>query len=106
VVEPNAQSFQPRSPRRYRTSRWAWPTIGIESGIELSGFAPVAGRPTCTAFGTMSPAVTFNYDVYGIPVASPGRTDRNPFPVGFTTVTFNNTPVARAVTLAPVTCSM
>jgi hypothetical protein len=54
----------------------------------------------------MSPAVTFNYDVYGIPVASPGRTDRNPFPVGFTTVTFNNTPVARAVTLAPVTCSM
>jgi hypothetical protein len=62
----------------------------------------------------MSPAVKFNDDVAGTPVASPGRTDKNPSADGDTTVTFNNTPVAPAgtgvcvpvvVDTGPVTCN-
>ena len=53
----------------------------------------------------MSPAVKFNDDVVGAPVASPGRTDKNPAADGPTTVTFNNTPVAPAGTADPVTCN-
>ena len=53
----------------------------------------------------MSPALKFNDDVDGAPVASPGRTDKKPSAVGATTVTFNNTPVAPAGTAAPVTCN-
>ena len=68
-------------------------------------FAPEVGRPTCTALGTMSPAVKFSEDVDGAPLASPGRTDRNPAADGATTVTLSNTPVAPAGTAAPVTCS-
>jgi len=69
-------------------------------------FAPAVGNATCTEFGTMSPAVKFNDDVDGAPVASPGRTDKNPAAVGATTVTFNNTPVAPAGTTAPVICNL
>jgi len=54
----------------------------------------------------MSPAAKFNDDVDGIPVASPGRTDKNPAADGATTVTFNNTPVAPAGTTALVICSL
>jgi hypothetical protein len=71
----------------------------------LPAFAPDVGKPTCTEFGTMSPASKFNDDVDGAPVASPGRTDKNPFAEGFTTVTFNNTPVEPAGTAVPVTCN-
>ena len=46
----------------------------------------------------MSPGATFRFDVDGAPVASPGRTEINPAPVGNTAVTFNNTPVAPAGT--------
>ena len=53
----------------------------------------------------MSPALKFNDDVDGAPVASPGRTDKNPSAVGPTTVTFSNTPVAPAGTAPPVTCN-
>src|SRR5918993_1803116 len=66
----------------------------------LPAFVPVVGSATCTAFGTMSPAVKFNDDVDGAPVASPGRTDKKPAAVGPTTVTFNNTPVAPTGTAA------
>ncbi len=68
-------------------------------------FAPDVGKPTCTEFGINWPAVKFNDDVVGAPVASPGRIDKNPSAVGLTTVAFNNTPVAPAGTVAPVTCS-
>jgi hypothetical protein len=63
----------------------------------------------------MSPALKFNEDVdVGVDVASPGRTDRNPFADGCTTVTFNNRPVAPAgtgccvpldVDMNPATCN-
>jgi hypothetical protein len=62
----------------------------------------------------MSPAVKLSDDVDGAPVASPGRTDKNPSAVGPTTVTFSNTPVEPAGTTVcgplvvgtgPVTCS-
>jgi hypothetical protein len=68
--------------------------------------APDVGKATCTEFGVMSPALKFNDDVDGTPVASPGRTERNPAADGATTVTFNNTPVAPAGTNAPVTCNL
>ncbi|HYN34861.1 MAG TPA: hypothetical protein VES40_19710 [Ilumatobacteraceae bacterium] len=77
-------------------------------------FAPDVGKPTCTEFGIKSPALKFNDDVDATPVASPGRTDKNPFADGDTTVTFNNTPVAPTGTgvcvpvevgTAPVTCN-
>jgi hypothetical protein len=71
----------------------------------LPASVPVVGSPTCTAFGTISPALKFNDDVEGAPVASPGRTERNPPAVGSTTVTFNNAPVAPDGTEPPVTCS-
>ena len=71
----------------------------------LPAFAPEVGRPTWTALGTMSPAVKFSDDVDGAPVASPGRTDRNPAADGATTVTFNSTPVAPVGTAVPVTWS-
>ena len=53
----------------------------------------------------MSPDSKFSDDVDAAPVASPGRTDKNPAAVGATTVTFNNTPVAPAGTAVPVTCN-
>ena len=59
---------------------------------------PLVGIATVTWFGTMSPGATFRFDVDGAPVASPGRTEINPAPVGNTAVTFNNTPVAPAGT--------
>jgi hypothetical protein len=71
----------------------------------LPAFAPAVGNPTWTEFGTVWPAVKFKDDVDGAPVASPGRTDTNPFAVGDTTVTFNNTPVEPAGTAPPVTCN-
>ena len=80
----------------------------------LPAFVPEVGIDTCTAFGTVTPAVTFNDDVVGAPVASPGRTEMNPFAVAPTAVTFSNTPVAPmgtttlvpvAVVTEPVTCS-
>ena len=52
-----------------------------------------------------SPALKFNDDVDGAPLASPGRIDKKPSAVGPTTVAFNNTPVAPAGTAAPVTCN-
>ncbi len=55
--------------------------------------APDVGSPTCTEFETMSPAKKFIDDVEGVPVASPGRTDKNPLAVGDTTVTLSNAPV-------------
>jgi hypothetical protein len=56
-------------------------------------FLPEVGSPTCTELETMSPATKFIDDVEGVPVASPGRTDKNPLAVGATTVTFSNAPV-------------
>jgi hypothetical protein len=56
----------------------------------------------------------FNDDVNGVPVASPGRTDKNPSAEGLTTVTFSSTPVAPGGTgvcvpvvvgTEPVTCN-
>ena len=81
---------------------------------------PLVGIATVTWFGTMSPGATFRFDVDGAPVASPGRTEINPAPVGDTAVTFNNTPVAPTgtttrlidflfasvqVLMVPVTCN-
>ena len=64
----------------------------------LPMLTPLVGIATVTWFGTMSPGNTFRFDVDGAPVASPGRTEINPAPVGDTAVTFNNTPVAPAGT--------
>ncbi len=43
------------------------------------------------------------FDVAGVPVASPGRIDKNPLVVGPTTVTFNTTDVAEAGTTSALT---
>jgi hypothetical protein len=69
----------------------------------LPALAPEVGSATCTAFGTVAFAAKFSDDVVGAPVASPGRTDRNPEAVGETTVTFSRTPVAPTGTVAPTT---
>src|SRR5918993_2590073 len=66
---------------------------------------PAVGKPTCTEFGTVAFAAKFSEEVLGAPVASPGRTDRNPAADGDTTVTFNSTPVAPAGTVEPTTCN-
>src|SRR5215204_7667081 len=68
-------------------------------------FAPVVGNETCTEFGTVEFAAKFSDDVLGAPVASPGRTDKNPGADGVTTVTLSNTPVAPTGTAAPTTGS-
>ena len=52
----------------------------------------------------MSPALRFNDDVVGEPVASPGLIARKPSAVGATAVTFSSTPVAPTGTAASVTC--
>jgi hypothetical protein len=53
--------------------------------------------------GNVPPAVTFNVDTVGAPVASPGRNDTYPPAVGFTAVTFNTTAVAPAGTTTALT---
>jgi hypothetical protein len=39
----------------------------------LPASVPVVGSPTCTAFGTISPALKFNDDVEGAPVEESAR---------------------------------
>src|SRR6478736_3306376 len=56
--------------------------------------APVVGSATWTEFGDVSFTEKFKLDVWGAPVASPGRIEMNPSAVAPTAVTFNNTPVA------------
>ena len=63
----------------------------------------MVGSSTVTLFGTTTPpAVKLMFDVVGLPVAVPGRTETNPAVVGNTAVTLATIAVAPAGTGAVV----
>jgi hypothetical protein len=66
---------------------------------------PDVGSCTVTAFAMFAPpaAAQLMFDVAGVPEASPGRIDKNPFVTGLTTVTLNTTDDAAAGTTSVAT---